>query len=171
MPAPPPQALPPSHGRSSCVSQTQYVRIRWRLPGPWFSLATPNQTPPRSGKQPRRGSVLGTRTNSTRAPLDAQLAEQTRNRDHNSTDECGQARKQQKVTQQHEHARLPLPSHAVPHRPIPSVNGLHACLRVEHKMLSPPRRGVCSKSLTFDGLLVSKIAHLVGNPTLWPRIR
>ena len=99
MPAPPPQALPPSHGRSSCVSQTQYVRIRWRLPGPWFSLATPNQTPPRSGKQPRRGSVLGTRTNSTRAPLDAQLAEQTRNRDHNSTDECGQARKQQKVTQ------------------------------------------------------------------------
>ena len=36
--------------------------------------------------------MLGTRKNSTRALLDAQLAEQTCNRDHNSTDECGQAR-------------------------------------------------------------------------------
>jgi hypothetical protein len=33
------------------------------------------------------------------------LAEQTRNRDHDSSDECEQARKQHNVTQEHTHAR------------------------------------------------------------------
>src|SRR5262245_9416316 len=37
--------------------------------------------------------------------LDAQLAEQARNRDHHSAGPCGQAQKQQKVTQEHRHGR------------------------------------------------------------------
>jgi hypothetical protein len=39
--------------------------------------------------------------------LTVQLAEQARNRDHDSSDPCGQAKKQQKVTQEHRHKALP----------------------------------------------------------------
>jgi hypothetical protein len=39
--------------------------------------------------------------------LTPQLAEQARNRDHHSTGPCGQAKKQQKVTQEHRPKRPP----------------------------------------------------------------
>jgi hypothetical protein len=37
--------------------------------------------------------------------LDAPLTEHARNRDHDSSDECEQARKQHNVTQEHTHTR------------------------------------------------------------------
>jgi hypothetical protein len=51
---------------------------------------------------------------------DAQLAEQARNRDHDSSDKCGQAKKQQKVPQEHRH-NAPLTSLVQGHLDTPSI--------------------------------------------------
>jgi hypothetical protein len=48
--------------------------------------------------------------------LDAQLTEKTGDRDHDSSDECGEARKQHKVTQEHRHTRAsPSAPYAAPY--------------------------------------------------------
>jgi len=44
------------------------------------------------------------------ALIERPLAEQARNRNHDSSDECEQARKQHKVSQEHTHKALPLTS-------------------------------------------------------------
>jgi hypothetical protein len=49
--------------------------------------------------------VLSTRTTVPETLFGRPLAEQTRNRDHDSSDEYEQARKQHNVTQEHTHAR------------------------------------------------------------------
>ena len=62
--------------------------------------------------RPWRVSVLATQGRvwshpSADSRLIAQLAKQTRNRDHDSSDPCGEAKKQQKVTQEHRHKPPP----------------------------------------------------------------
>jgi hypothetical protein len=47
--------------------------------------------------------------------LHPELAEQARNGDHDSSDPCSQAKKQQKVTQEHRHV------HATPLLPVPDI--------------------------------------------------
>jgi len=54
--------------------------------------------------------VLGTRQAASRKlppRADSPLAEQARNRDHDSSDPSSQAKKQQKIAQKHRHMRLP----------------------------------------------------------------
>jgi hypothetical protein len=90
------------------------LAVAWTLISPRVVKSNPA-----TERQINRGgrSVLGTRTNSTRALLDMQ-----------------------KVTQQHEHAcASPYLPWAVPHRP--SVNGLHACLASGTQNVNPPPRG------------------------------
>src|SRR5262245_56879224 len=61
--------------------------------------------------QPKRGSVLGTRQAASRKlppRADSPLAEQARNRDHDSSDPSSQAKKQQKIAQKHRHIAPPL---------------------------------------------------------------
>jgi transposase-like protein len=59
-------------------------------------------------------SALGTRRSLSRFPpaepwqsLDAQLAKQARNRDHDSSDKCGQGKKQQKVPEEQRQVKVP----------------------------------------------------------------
>src|SRR5215831_18130756 len=70
-----------------------------------------NQNPASEGVQPKRGSVLGTRQAASRKlppRADSPLAEQARNRDHDSSDPSSQAKKQQKIAQKHRHIAPPL---------------------------------------------------------------
>src|SRR5262249_53961816 len=69
------------------------------------------KTPPRKGFTTEAGSVLGTRqAASSKLPprADSPLAEQARNRDHDSSDPSSQAKKQQKIAQKHRHIAPPL---------------------------------------------------------------
>src|SRR5262245_35251913 len=67
------------------------------------------RTPPRKGLTTEAGFCA---RSATRRKLprraDRQLDEQACNRDHDSSDPCGQTKKQQKITQEHRHIAPPL---------------------------------------------------------------
>src|SRR5262245_56940606 len=69
----------------------------------------PVKSKPRLGRVDNRSGVPCSR--GKLAPrADARLAEQARNRDHHSSDPCGQAKKQKNITQEHRHVTPPSPT-------------------------------------------------------------
>jgi len=67
------------------------------------------RTPPRKGLTTEAGFCARYATRRTLTPrADNQLAEQARNRDHDSSDPCGQTKKQQDIAQEHRHIAPPL---------------------------------------------------------------
>jgi hypothetical protein len=64
-----------------------------------------SKTPPRRGRDgvSALGPAEAVLTSLPSEQLDAPSAEQARNRDHKSSDPCGQANEQQKVTQEKKH--------------------------------------------------------------------